>query len=828
MAPIAPTITVTPLNGGLEVRITQAYESSGGWVATDVLSPFVEVSEEFGSYDAIKNVDVYTVAGYPNGLPDPSLNYGEIIKDQVITFTGLTNNKQYNVTFQSKMGSADDNTSKTKHNMTPENKPSAPILGAGVYDDASKNLVIELTVNDALASKMNLTVIKQDSADTNTAVNSFTTQLDATDLNSVRSTGKHTLDLSNATVTLDENDVITVKGRNYNATQMSSLSNKTYTLAEVPESPSTLTVVDVSHSYILGTNHSGPFARNGDLLATFTSPTATVGEIDSFELTKVNTLTGKYDAVVASVAFDVTKGTSTDYEIAFNVDLGSVAKYGVRSVKGTTKGDVTLSDYVAEEFVNSTFGFVAEKLNTGFDTAHPSASHDSFKLSFDNGVSSFANRDISAVLYTNDAGDGSDTSGNMLLRTAHTNGTNGTWDVAADGKATMYGFTPKLKHGDKVKFTIEDGEYGGLYSEAAIELVSGTSSTRQVLNGSGESLPAMESNEITVDFPEQSPKDPSGVVMIANNGSIMVRWERDDAAGLGGNTNNKAQYFDVRLYNYDGFTNTESPLVKLSTEADEEFIFFNGLDNNVEYFCTVQAVNSAGKSSIIRSDSGATPLANILSQLLTVSITNTDSSLNFVIDMAQSSVDISNIFIQPITALGANSGNLTAISVGDKKAVSKTHTLTGTVGLNEFYVYATSTAQSASSSQQVVVASNTPFLHAQHTIAVAPTINGSTKSVAPKGGDGTNTDPYTRFSVNINNRGSELTLAKVVAIPALPTADDEDFYTGDVVHTLLKGAAISGSTTNYKWSVNIPYRLFTDASQVVMAANAFGNDQDAV
>jgi len=817
-----PTITVTALNGGLEVNITQAYESSGGWVPADVFYPYVEVSEENGTYDAIKNVDVYTVAGYPNGLPSSDISYGQIVQNQIITFTGLTNKKHYSVTFQPKMGDA--TTSVTEHNVIPQNKPSAPILGAGVYNDPSKNILIDLTVNDALASKMNLTVTKQDSTDAAGTTNSFTIQLDATALNNVRSSGTYTLDLSDATVDLVENDVITVKGRNYNATQMSNQSNKTYTLAEVPTSPTSLTVVDVSYSYILGTDHGGPFARNGDLLATFRSPTATAGEIDSFELTKLNAATGNYDAVVATVAFDVTKSTTVDYEIAFNVDLGSVAKYGVRSVKGTTKGDITMSDYVVEEFVNSAYGFVAEQLTTGFDTNHPSTTHDSFKLTFDNGVSSFINRDISAVLYTNDAGDGTDSSGNMVLRSAHTDGTYGTWDVAADGTATMYGFTPKLDHGDKVKFTIEGGEYGGLYSEAAITH-GGTSASRQDLNGSGKSLPAMESNEITVDFPLIKPNDPSNVIMTPNNGSVMVNWQRITSASTTGNTNNKADYFTVRLYNHEGYSTTDTPLATLSTEADEEFVFFNGLDNNVEYYCTVQAVNAANPSSMIRAGSGATPLASILSQLLTVSITNTDSSLNFVIDMAQSSVDISNIFIQPITAEGATTGTLTTISVGGKTAVSKTETLAGTVGLNEFYVYATSAAQAASASQQAVVASNTPFLHAQHTIAIAPSIDANTVSKAQKGGDGTNTDPYTRFSVDIDNEGSDLTLAKVVAIPVAPTGD-EDLYTGSVVHDLIKG--LKQSTNTYKWSVNIPYHLFADASQVVMAANAFGNDQDAV
>mgnify|MGYP003649760431 CR=1 FL=1 len=822
MAPTPATITVTPLNGGLEVKITQAYESSGGWVPDDVFYPFVEVVEENGTLDVIKNVDVYTVASYPNGLPSTDISYGQIVQNQIITFTGLTNKKHYSVTFQPKM--TDTATSVTEHNVIPQNKPSAPILGSGVYDDASKNILIDLTVNDALATKMNLTVIKQDSTDAAGTVNSFTTQLNNAALNLVRSSGKYTLDLSNATVALTEADVITVKGRNYNSTQMSIFSNKTYTLAEVPESPASLTVVDVSHSYILGTDHSGPFARNGDLLATFRSPTSTVGVIDSFELTKLNAATGNYDAVVATVAFDVTKGTSTDYEIAFNVDLGSVAKYGVRSVKGTTKGDVTMSGYVAEEFVNSTFGFVAEQLTTGFDAAHPSTTHDSFKLTFSNGVSSFINRDISAVLYTNDAGDSSDSSGNMALRTAHTNGTNGTWDVAADGTATMYGFTPKLEHGDKVKFTIEGGAYGGLFSEAAITHAS-ESASRQALNGSGTSLPAMDSNEITVDFPLIKPNDPSNVVMTPNNGSVMVNWQRITTTGTGGNDNNKADYFNVRLYNHSGFATTDTPLAILRSKTDEEFVFFNGLDNDVEYYCTVQAVNAANPSGMVRATSGATPLVSILSQLLTVSITNTDSSLNFVIDMAQSAVDISNIFIQPILATGANDGSATTISVAGKTAVSKTATLAGDIGLNEFYVYATSTAQANSASQQAVVASNTPFLHAQHTIAIAPTIDGSTVSKAHKGGEGTNTDPYTRFSVNIDNEGSELTLAKVVAIPAAPT-DAEDLYTGSVVHDLIKGLEQSANT--YKWSVNIPYHLFADASQVVMAANAFGNDQDAV
>ena len=817
-------ITVTALNGGLEVHITQAYESSGGWVSSDVFFPYVEVSAEDGTDEAITNADVYTVAAYPNGLPDPSLNYGEIIQDQVITFPGLTNNKHYNVTFQSKMGSDVDATSITIHNVIPQNKPSAPILGAGVYNDASKNILIDLTVNDALASKMNLTVIKQDSTDGLGTTNSFTTQLDASAVNIVRSIGKYTLDLSNASVSLTENDVITVKGRNYNSTQMSIISNKTYTLAELPESPTSLTVVDVSYSYILGSDHGGPFARNGDLVATFKSPVSTVGLIDSFEITKLNTATGKYDAVVATVPFDVTKGTSTDYEIAFNVDLGSVAKYGIRSVRGATKGDITMSGYVAEEFVNSTFGFAAEKLNTGFDTAHPSTTKDSFKLTFSNGVSSFINRDISAVFYTIDAGDGSDSSGNMELRTAHINGTNGTWDVDADGNATMYGFTPKLEHGDKVKFTIEAGQYDGLYSEAAITFAS-KSTDRQNLNGSSTSLPAMDSNTITVDFPLIKPNDPSGVTMVANNGSVMVRWDRVNSAGTGGNDNNKADYFDVRLYNHDGFSVTDTPRTKLSSEEGEEFVFFNGLDNDVAYYCTVQAVNAADKSGFVRASGGATPLASILSQLLTVSITNTDSSLNFVIDMAQSPVDISNIFIQPITAAGANTGALTTISVAGKTAVSKTQTLDGTVGLNEFYVYATSTEQSATNYQQAVIASNTPFLYAKHTIAIAPTIDSNTVIKTQKGGEGTNTDPYTRFSVDIDNEGSELTLAKVVAIPAAPT-DDEDLWTGSVVHDLVRG--LEQSTNTYKWSVNIPYHFFADASQVVMAANAFGNDQDAV
>lgn len=815
-------ITVTPLNGGLEVKITQAYESSGGWVSGDVFRPFVEVtSEDAGGYDQVLPVSVYTVDAYPT-LPSADVSYGQIIKNQIITVSGLTNNTHYNVTFQPKMG--DPATSVTVPNIQPQNKPLAPILGAGVYNDASKNILIDLTVNDALSSKMNITVIKLDSTDGTGDTNSFTTQLSSTDLNNVRSTGEYTLDLSNANVTLTEGDQITVKAKNFNATQMSIYSARQYTLAELPESPSSLTVVDVSYSYILGTDHSGPFARNGDLLASFRSPTPTVGEIDSFELTKLNTATGKYDAVVASVAFDVTKGTSTDYEIAFNVDLGSVAKYGIRSVRGASKGDITMSSYVAEEFVNSTFGFAAEKLNTGFDTSHPSTSYDSFKLTFSNGVSSFINRDISAVLYTIDAGDGSDSSGNMELRDAHIDGTNGTWDVDADGNATMYGFTPKLDHGDKVTFTIEAGQYGGFYSEAAITL-TGAGSSRQALNGSGTSLPAMDSNTITVDFPLIKPNDPSGVTMVANNGSVMVRWERDTAAGPGGNDNNKADYFDVRLYNHDGFAVTDTPLAKLSSEEGQEFVFFDGLNNNVEYFCTVQAVNAADKSGFVRSTSGATPLATILPQLLTVSITNTDSSLNFVIDMAQSAVDISNIFIQPITANGALTGTLTAISVGDKRAVTKTQTIGGSVGLNEFYVYATSTAQSVSASQQAVSPSNTPFLYAKHTIAIAPSINGSTAVKSQKGGVGTNTDPYTRFSVEIDNEGSELTLAKVVAIPAAPS-DDEDLYTGSIVHDLIRGTETS--TNTYKWSVNIPYHLFADASQVVMAANAFGNDQDAV
>lgn len=781
-----------------------AYEASGGtWAVADVKSPYIKVTG--GGFSQKLSVPLYNADTVPT-----SGNIGAINTQDKLTMGGLTSGVEYQVAFYCVNGSTTAATY-AKTNMELILPTGAPILGTGSW--ATSNLKVNMTISDSRVTQMMVEAYNMKSG----TDNSKTFTLSATQVNNVRSNGYHIFDLAAVTGwTLPATgDKIKIVATATDGNDYSDEAIREYDLVVKPTAPTAITVSDYRQA--AASNDTDGSLNTLKLL----TASVTVAANQVFEKLEIlaSDAYGKYTNVIKSVSYDATKVGGVYANLLLSVELGSVTKYAARVVTkaGVASDELVTGSYVIDLYIDPKPVLSAKRLTSGHDAAHPASTHDLFEISLQSGVSSYERRFISDIQvkagsitsYTNIAAN--------MRPTSWTVGTNGTWDVAADGSAKFLVYTAILTNGQQAEFRIAANALDGYYTEFQ-QVIGGAATGVQNMNAA-----AIETKAIKIEYPLIAPNDPSNVLMTAQNAGVMVRWDRLTGANSG-NDNNKATSFIVNIYGKQHFTLNETPLY--SVEVEDEYAMFSGLTNDHTYWASVSAKNAKDFSSVIRSAAGATPLASILTQLLTIDSSKfADPSCNFVVSMQTSAVVITSITVQEIDVNGINIGTATVQSVAKKAA--DTYTIVNdaqgsTYGTKYFYIFATSTAVAASAGVPVV-SSNTPFLFTSIETGKKPTIGTMTFTKKLLG-----TVKTTEVSVDINNQFSALTLAKIVAIPAAPGAD-EDHYDGSVIFDLIKGASVSSSLTNFTYKVTLPYHVALVNSDkemaTVLAANALGNAQ---
>jgi len=788
--------------------LTPYQADSSTWSATsDVNAPYIMVLGP-NNYKKKLTVPLYNSDNVPNGS-----NIGEINTQDKLSVSGLDYGVDYQFTFYCYNGSTVSATFATinTHLVLPT---AAPILGTGTW--LTPNLKVFMGIPDqrVIAMIVEAYNVKDGATDKRKEFS-----LSAAEISAIRSNGYHTFDLAVAgTWTLPATgDKIKIVATATDGNDYSAPAIETYDLIVKPTAPTGLTVVDYTESATVG--------GNSVTLQTLKLLKATVTVAQGQLFDKIEILApdayGKYTNVIKSVSYDAKKGTSYG-DILLSVELGSVSKYAARIIKGDVASDDTqTSDYVIDKYIDPKPLLSAKRLESGHDAAHPASTHDLFELTHAAGITSYKKRYIDELQVKAGADSDFANINDTKLPTAYVAGKNGKWDVAADGSAKFRVYTTKLEHGESAEFQIAEDDLKGYFTELQ-QTIGGQTANAQNMNDA-----VIKTDAIKIEYPLIAPNDPSNVAMTALNAGVMVRWLRVDTAGTGGNTNNKATSFIVNLYGNQHYTLSETPLRTL--EVKDEYALFNGLRNGQEYWASVHAKNDKDYSGVVRSTSGATPLASILGQLLTVDKTSfTDPSCNFTVSMQTSAVEIATISVQEIGVNGENIGSAVTEAVSSKTAGTYTISMdpnASTFGKKYFAIYATSSAVSAANGQPAVTASNTPFIFVSVETGKAPTIGSMTfaKHVSASGAKSTD------VTVTINHHYSELTLAKIVAIPAAPTETNETHFSGPVISDMVKGLAVSNSATEYTYKCTVPYHIAkvdTDKEMAsVLVANSLGNAQ---
>jgi hypothetical protein len=832
MAPIPASIEAVAISDTKQLEFTfVAYESSGGWVTGDVDRPQIILTAS--SFKKVINIPLYDKDDVPSGSSAGMINTTKIT-------TPIDYDLQYGVDYTFTLYCVNGSFGNTKAHgkiVIPLPCPT-PVLGTGTW--ASPKLKVNMTVGLAVTI-MEATVHNIKSGTDEDITFAFTNTM----VNDIRNNSYYEFDLDGEDVTgwttPVKGDEIRIDLIASNGSDHSDQVSKSYDLYVKPDAPTEIIVTDFT---VDSDDSLLVYKTQKKLTAKVTVGSTQV--FDRIEILAHNNM-GKFETVIQTVYYDLANAGVYD-NIKLDVELGSVAKYAARVVAKVDRVDVKsdskeTTDFTIDKYNKPDPVLSVERLTSGYDAAHSADDYDLFEITLAAGVSSYDKRHINKIqVKAGDAAafadlDTDPASATYMLPTAHTHGDNGgLWDVDNNGSAVFRVYTSKLGQGKSAQFQIATDQLKGFYT-AYQQFVAGGSdapATAQNMNAK-----VIQTGAIMIEYPLIAPNDPSNVVMTGLNAGVMVRWKRDSAAGAGGNDNNKATSFIVKIYGKEHFSVDEKALQEYeTTDENAEYAIFDKLTNGHTYWSTVTAKNTNTAKTVInyshaiRSAAGGTPLDHILGPLLTIeSKSFTDPSCNFVVNMSTPSVKIATITIQEVHADGTDVGSSVSVDVDSDIAVNNTtltinaDDTTSAFGTKYFHIFATSATVLAANGTPVT-ASNTPLLFVSIETGKKPTI-GTMTFVPATSASGKKT---TKVTAQIDNHRSTITGAFVIAIPDAP-ALGEDFYTdsGDMVIELTKGSAVSNSETIFNYTATLQYHIAKDDNNhdmaVVLAVNGLGKDQ---
>lgn len=794
--PAEISVTVDSEAKSMTFNLTPYQADATSWSkTTDVHSPYLTVTGP--GVDPINiRLSTYTSEDVPTGASP-----GQIIPKLELIDQNFVYDATYKVGFYCSNKTLKPDTF-ANINVVIDKPTESPVLGEGIW--TSPNLKVYISIPDTRISEMVATISSGDET------KKFHLAADA--VLAVRTNGYHEFNLS---TDLAQNWTLPTSNDNIGFALKSSSDHDhaqevsdEYDLIAKPTKPLDFNVVDYTQSATVD-NVSVSNLQTFNLLKA--TVTVTAGQVfDKIEILAPDAY-GKYTNVIKSVAYDAVNGTSYD-DILLNVELGSVSKYAARIVKGVVaSANKVTSGYVIDKYIDPKPLLFAERLTSGYDAAHSASQYDLFELILAANVTSYDRRYINQlqVKAGDDTAFADITVG--MLPTAYVPGKNGgIWDVPADGSLKFRVYTDKLGHGQSAEFQIATDELKGYYTEHQQSVVHVLSPDAQPMNAA-----AIKTDAIKIAYPLMAPNAPSNVSLTALNSGVYVRWEVDNTPN-NGNSNNQPTSFIVKIYGSKDYNHNDKPVSE--QEVTIPFAEFSGLKNSQKYWASVRAKNDHDYSaSIARSAAGAIPLANALKQILTLEKTSfTDPNCNFTVTMAQSDIEIASITVLEVFLNGFD-GTKSVVSVN---TTQDTYTIQvdaqdSTYGTKYFGIYATAVGNDAATSPPILVSIET---------GKAPTIAGS-MTFNQNASDGKKS---TTVEVDIDNHYSELTLAKLVAIPAAPDAN-ENHYAGSVIFDMKKGLAVGSSATNFTYKVTIPYYIaIVDGNKEmasVLAANALGNAQ---
>jgi hypothetical protein len=767
--------------------------------STDVKDPFLRLSAP-GIVARNIHLRVFTAADEAAVATNET---GLIDTREAIVIDNLVPDVDYQLSFYCLNGSVKPESFKKGLLYLP--KPTgAPVLGSANWTLDTTILRVNMTVPDLRVTGIIATILKVVESGVDTNENSIV--LSSAQVTAIRTNGYHDFAVSGAGgfYAAATGDTIRLRLTATDGNDYSDDANAEYELVAKPLPPQSISVVDSN--------------------STFKLLTATIRVNPSQVFDKMEILTqdknDKWTIVVRTVLYDAAITTSDmasvsgkTYTATLSVELGSVAKYAVRIVNanGAKSDQVVTSGYVLDKYILANPTLTATFLSYGYTTTYPAANYQHVELKIAAGVSSFENRSAT-IVYRNGAADS-----NAAFTTTFTIAS-GSRNLDAEGNARITVFIAKLTSAQFATFQIAIDGLVGNYTGVQ-QLLLGSSAAPSGSQGLNDAV--ITSNPIGFPLPALSaPVAVGAIVATAFDAGVMVRWTPGTSGDSG--LNNAASGYAVQMYTYKGFPITERGVYKLVTD---EYAIFSGLENDQDYWFSVQSVNDADNGPIVRSTVVATPRASLLPDgLLTVSTSvksRLDNSvvLTFNVKLASPPVDMASISIQQLDALGANDGEASVITLSgndQKFASSQTEEVTITGNADAYFaIFATSVSGSV-----------TPYVFTTLFTALEPDIQASSGWVVSESGPVGN--KTTSITVEIDNNRSELTLAQVIAIPSADYAGEPN-----IIHDLKKGAAVSGSTTNFKYSVIVPYAVAVvgaTATRVlaVIAANAAGKDIEHV
>ncbi len=791
----------------LTFRLTP-YQAGATWSKSDVKSPMIKITGP-NNYSRKITVPVYSADDVPAGH-----SVGEIKPtDAKLTADGVTHGEKYYITFYCVNGSnVPDTFDKTSVIIT--TPTGAPVLGEGEW--SSPNLTVNMSIPDLKVTSMIVDVYSLNDDDTTDKELEFV--LSGDQIDDLRLKGFHVFNLEthldNWTLP-DTGDKIKLIATATDGNDYSDETSADYELIVRPAAPTQFTVADYKDLI----TEDGVVSDIETFKYLIADVTVTVGQVfDRIEILGPNTYE-KYTNIIKSVSYDKSITDGKYSNIKFSVDLGSVSKYAARIVTNSVASiDKVTDNYVIDKYTDRKPILSAEKLESDNDAGHEASKYDLFELTLAAGLSSYDRRYINNLQVK--AGDDAAFANiaDNMLPTSYVAGKNGKWDVDANGSATFRVYTNKLAYGKSAEFQIAIGELKGFYTELQHK-IGGESSAVQNLNAA-----VIKTDAIKIDHPLTVPDPVSNVTMTPVNGGLWVRWEIAPS-----NTNNLPTSYVVNIYGKEHYTHGNNNDILYTQETTVPVAIFAGLSNNQTYYASVIAKNDANGgdySKPTRSSNNATPLANMLEQLLTVVETSYDDpNCIFTVKMDTPPVEIAFIDVQEVFldgnygAITKHTVNTTAggtftISVDTADSSDGEHTY----GTKYFGIYAESKDVKDSTGSIVTPSSkSTPILVSVVTGA-PPKILGNMTFLQSLNAAGENS---TKVTVDVLTGNASTT----VNLVAIPSQSSEASTTSSFIHTMKPGQVITGGTA-VRHSANIPYHFAKSSSGKevvsVIATNPLG------